>query len=81
MLFEKDKYYKYICTLEKIINFSYAIYMFLGFVIGAMIGNILGAIVGTSVGFLIATIYTINTKIRIQDMKWKMDIYFKLNEK
>ena len=55
--------------------------MFLGFVIGAMIGNILGAIVGTSVAFLIATIYTINTKIRIQDMKWKMDIYFKLNEK
>lgn len=81
MIFEKDKYYKYINTLEKMINFSYAIYMTVGFIVGIMIANIFGGMLGIAIGFLIATIYTINKKIQIQEMKWKMDIYSKIAQK
>lgn len=74
MLFEKEKYYKYIGTLENMINFSYAIFIIIGFIIG-MAGQFIGALMGAGIGFLLAKVYTLNAKIRIQEMKWKMDLY------
>ena len=74
MLFEKEKYYKYIGTLQNIVNFAYAVIMLICFLIGS-IGGPIGGLLGIGIGFLLATTYTIVTKIKIQEMKWKMDIY------
>lgn len=75
MLFEKDKYYKYIGTLEKAINFYYLIYIALFAIIGLIILKGIGFILGGLVGFLLASAYTLKTKIQIQNMKWKMDMH------
>lgn len=74
MLFEKEKYYKYIGTLEKLVNFLYLIFIILGFLIGCL-GKTKGAIIGGLIGFALASYYTLGVKIKIQEMKWKMDIH------
>lgn len=75
MLFEKDKYYKYIGKLEKAINYYYIICIILFALIGLIIWNVIGLILGGLVGFLLAGAYTLKTKILIQNMKWKMDMH------
>lgn len=78
MLFEKDKYYKYIKELENIVNFSYAIYAIIFGILGAIIGKGIGLILGIIIGMLLARAYTLNTKIKIQKMKWEIDIHQKI---
>ena len=80
MLFEKEKYYKYIGNLESMVNFSYLIFIILGFIIG-LLGKGAGALLGAGIGFLLAKAYTLGAKIKIQEMKWKMDIYERINKK
>lgn len=80
MIFEKDKYYKYIGTLEKIVNAIYIIYIFIGAVFGAAIGKVKGMSIGILITLLLATLHTITIKIKIQEMKWKMDIHEILNK-
>lgn len=80
MLFEKDKYYKYVGTLEKMVNFSYIVLIGLFMIVGILVGKEIGFIIGTLIGFILATTYTLNTKIKIQDMKWKLDIYQKISK-
>ena len=77
MLFEKEKYYKYIGTLQNMVNFAYAVIILICFLIGS-IGGPFGGLLGIGIGFLLATAYTIAAKIKIQEMKWKMDIHDKL---
>ena len=81
MFFEKDKYYKYIGTLEKIVDFYYVILAILGALIGLAIWKIIGLIIGIFVGLLITRLYTLKTKIQIQNMRWKMDIYENIKQK
>ena len=73
-MFEKEKYYQYIQTLEKAVNFYYVFLMGLGLLIGAFMG-IVGVLIGVLIGFFIAHMYTLAIKIKIQDMKWKIDIH------
>lgn len=75
MLFEKEKYYKYIGTLEKIINFYYVIFISITALIGLATGKGLGFIIGILLGILIAKVYTLKTKIKIQKMKWEIDMH------
>lgn len=75
MFFEKDKYYKYIGNLEKIVNFYYVIFIVIFAISGVMLLKGLGMILGILIGFLIASGYTLKTKILIQDMKWKLDMH------
>lgn len=80
MLFEKDKYYKYIKDLENVVNFSYVIFAIIFGLIGAAIGKGFGLILGAIIGILLAGAYTLNTKIKIQRMKWELDIHQKINK-
>lgn len=81
MFFEKDKYYKYIGDLENLINFSYAIYITIFAILGLVIYGIIGLILGILIGILIARIYTLNAKIKVQRMRWELDIYLMQKEK
>ena len=78
MIFEQDKYYKYIGTLEKIKTAFYIFYILIGIVIGSATGNGFTIILFGLIGFFFASIQTILIKIRIQEMKWKMDVYNKI---
>ena len=80
MLFEKDKYYGFINGIEKMITVAYVIFILLGVIIGMTTGGIIGLIIGGLIGLFIATLYTKASKIKIQEMKWKMDIYEMLTD-
>ena len=81
MLFEKEKYYKYINELQNNINVIYVIYGILGAILGiALQRNFIGLLLGIAIGILIARNQTLRTKIKIQEMKFNMDIYEKLNK-
>ncbi len=54
MLFEKEKYYKYIKTLENSVNFYYVILITLLSIIGIITGKLIGLIIGAIIGYLIA---------------------------
>lgn len=81
MLFEKEKYYSYIGILEKMINFYYALFIGIFGIIGVATGNVFGLIIGVGLGFIMAKACTLGAKIKVQKMRWEMDIYLKLTEK
>lgn len=80
MLFEKDTYYKYIKTLESMNTLAYVIIVGLGVIIGLATG-ILTLIISLPISILLANMYTFATKIKIQKMKWEMDVYDKIVRK
>ena len=80
MLFEKDTYYKYIKTLESMNTLAYVIIVGLGVIIGLTTG-ILTLIISLPISILLANMYTFATKIKIQKMKWEMDVYDKIVRK
>lgn len=77
MLFEKEKYYKYIGALEKSIVMSYIVIILICTLIAGLIskGNGLIICIGIIVGIIIAMERTLKTKIQIQKMKWEIDIH------
>ena len=79
MIFEKEKYYKYIQQLERYQSIVYAIVMIIAVIIGIAGGGI-ALIITIPVGMLISWFYLIATRVKIQEMKWKFDIYNKLME-
>lgn len=80
MLFEKDTYYKYIRTLESMNTLAYIIIVGLGVIIGLATG-ILTLIISLPISILLANMYTFATKMKIQKMKWEMDVYDKIVRK
>ena len=78
MLFEKEKYYKYIGTIENMITAYYFIIIGIFLLIGIASKNFIGCIICILIGVLISTIATLNAKIKVQEMKWKIDIYEKI---
>ncbi|MBP3831448.1 MAG: hypothetical protein ILA02_03645 [Clostridia bacterium] len=79
MIFEKEKYYKYIQQLERYQSIVYAIVMIIAVITGIAGGGI-ALIITIPVGMLISWFYLIATRVKIQEMKWKFDIYNKLME-
>lgn len=75
MLFEKEKYYKYINTIEKAITITYILIVGFFCLLGAASKNILIFTAATMLGFGIAHMYTLNAKIRIQRMRLEIDIH------
>lgn len=80
MLFEKEKYYKYIRTIENMITAYYFIIIGIFILIGIASKNFIVCIICILIGLLISTIATLNAKIKVQEMKWKMDIYEKIKK-
>lgn len=81
MLFEKEKYYKYVNELENMVNFSYAMFIIIFGIIGLAIASVIGLLLGIIIGILISKMYTLNAKIKIQKMRWEIDIYEMQKEK
>ena len=79
MIFDKEKYYKYIQQLERYQSIVYAIVMIIAVITGIAGGGI-ALIITIPVGMLISWFYLIATRVKIQEMKWKFDIYNKLME-
>lgn len=80
MLFEKEKYYKYIGTIENMITAYYFIIIGIFLLIGIASKNFISCIIFVLIGILISTIATLNAKIKVQEMKWKIDIYEKVKK-
>lgn len=79
MLFEKEKYYKYINQIEKSITVTYIIIVGIFMIIGLALANMISFILMTLIGFLISSMYTLGAKIKIQKMRWEIDIHNKIN--
>ena len=80
MIFEKEKYYKYIQNIETTIKVAYIVIMIISVLIGIAAGGA-PLIITIPLGMLISWSYTIGAKIKVQEMKWKFDIYNKMMEK
>lgn len=80
MIFEKEKYYKYIQNIETTIKVAYIVIMIMSVLIGIAAGGA-PLIITIPLGMLISWSYTIGAKIKVQEMKWKFDIYNKMMEK
>lgn len=80
MIFEKEKYYKYIQQLETYQTIVYVIIMIIAVIIGIAGGGI-ALILTIPIGLFISWIYLIATRIKVQEMKWKFDVYNKIMEK
>ncbi len=79
-MFEKQKYYKLMNDLEKGITIMYAIIMIISVIIGIAAG-VAPLIITIPLGLIISYFTTFATKIKIQEMRWKIDIHDKLSQK
>ena len=77
MIFEKEKYYKYIQNIETTIKIAYIIIMLISVLLGIAAG-IAPLIITIPIGLLVSWVYTIGAKIKVQEMRWKFDIYNKI---
>ena len=80
MIFEKEKYYKYIQNIETTIKVAYIVIMIISVLIGIAAGGA-PLIITIPLGMLISWSYTIGAKIKVQEMRWNLDIYNKMREK
>lgn len=82
MLFDKGAYYRKIKRMELVTNFCYVICAIAGAYISYCIKHTgINVIIGTIIGLIIAKIYSENTELKIEKMKWEFDIYNKIMEK
>ena len=77
-MFEKDKEYEYIQYLERNIIFVYVVTIILFTLMFSVLLKGLGIIIGLILGYFVAKNYTISNKIKIQEMKWRIDIHNKI---
>ena len=80
MFFERDTYYKYIKTLESMNTLAYVIIIGLGIILGIATG-VITLIISVPISILLANMYTFATKIKIQEMKWKIDVHTQIMKK
>lgn len=78
MLFNKRLYYKYIGILENLTIFCFIVYCGIGGLIGAIIYELQGLLIGILVNFISGYIIYLFLRIKVEEMKWKMDIYEKI---
>lgn len=79
-MFEKQKYYKLMSDLETGITIMYVVTMVIAVIIGIAAG-VAPLIITIPLGLLISYFVTFATKIKIQEMRWRMDVHDKLNQK
>lgn len=73
-MFEKQKYYDYIQKLENSITWVYIIVLVLSVLFGIAAGGV-ALIITIPLGLLLAGSWTLASKIKVQDMRWKMDLW------
>lgn len=75
-MFEENEYVKLTNQLQNTVTTAYAIIMIIAVIIGIAGGGV-ALIITIPIGLLISKYYTLNTRIKIQEMKWKIDMYEK----
>lgn len=76
MLFEKEKYYKYITDIESSIIVFYATCISIFGIIGVVaFKKPITLLAGVLIGMLIAWVRTHDYKIKVQEMKMRLDEY------
>lgn len=85
MLFDKKKYYNYITTKENIIDINIVISAVICLAISIIINHIIikgdiikVAIIGAIIGLILGYIKYRKEKIKVEEMKMKLDIYEKI---
>lgn len=77
-MFNKNKYYEYLNTID-LLNIIIMFIVTIGFtILGFLIfKKFLYALIGFIIGLVISYILNINRKIKVEKMKWEIDIYNK----
>ena len=75
-MFEENEYIKLTNQLQNTVTTTYAIIMIIAIIIGIAGGGV-ALIITIPIGLLISKYYTLKTRIKIQEMKWKIDMYEK----
>lgn len=84
MLFDRKYYYKYICSFETISFVNYLLIIifstFLGFLISHIfnINILLFSLLFMLLGVFLGYIFYENNRIKVEEMKMKLDIYDKI---
>ncbi len=81
MTFEQEKYYSYIQKIENSIIWSYVIVMFFAIIIGCASPSGSALIITIPIGLLLCGSWTLASKIKVQEMRMKMDIYNMIKSK
>lgn len=76
-MFEKEKYNNYINTLQATIIIKNAVIILAIIIITIISQKYFTILFSILVGILTSIITTFKTKIRIQEMYWKLDLYNK----
>lgn len=80
-MFNKNLYYSYIKILETITILVFITYCLVSGMAGAIIYEIKGLLIGLLISFISGYPIYLILKIKVEEMKWKLDIYNKINEK
>lgn len=78
-MFDKKLYYNYIKIIENITIIIFILYCVVLSLIGVFILEIKGLIIGLIIGFISGFPTYLFLKIKVEEMKWKLDIYNKIN--
>ena len=78
MLFNKKLYYSYIKILENLTIFCFILFCGIGGLVGAIIYELQGLLIGILISFLSGYIIYLFLRIKVEEIKWKMDIYEKV---
>ena len=73
-MFDENEYIKLINSLQNGVTLSYVIILILSVLIGIGTGGTT-LIITIPIGLIIAYIFTFATKVKIQEMKWRIDMY------
>lgn len=73
-MFEENEYIRLTNQLQNTVTTTYAIIMIIAVIIG-IAGGGLALIITIPIGLLISKYYTLKTRIKIQEMKWIIDMY------
>lgn len=77
-MFDENEYIKLINHLQNSVTTVYVIILILSVIIGIASG-IATLIITIPVGMFLAFLVTFATKVKIQEMKWRVDMYHKMD--
>ena len=80
-MFDKKTYYSYITILDTLTTVMFMLFIIACSLVGLFVLEIKGLIIGLVVSLITSFPVYIFSKIKVEEMKWKLDIYNKIHEK
>ena len=78
-MFDKKLYYNYIKILENLTIIIFMLYCIILALIGTFTFKLKGLIISIIIAFISGYPTYLFLKIKVEEMKWKLDIYNKIN--